>query len=143
MPLSRRAIQFSPLIFTLTAFSTPCQCWKGSGIQEGSLSASSYALGGLLLKGFGCGHFHLRGLGCLLWCHLLLAVLLHIHSQCSYQWAVANGVLQTATVITVLFIHLGILHGSHKMHHELLSNSVNTVRILALYFFVPLGTLLF
>ena len=35
MPLSRRAIQLSPLIITLATFSTPCHCWKGSGFEKG------------------------------------------------------------------------------------------------------------
>ena len=34
-PLSKRAIQLSPFILTLAMFSTPCQCWKGSGIKKG------------------------------------------------------------------------------------------------------------
>ena len=47
-----------------------------------------------------------------------------------------NEVLQTATMITTLFVHLGVLHSSCKMHRELLSNSVDTIGILALHFFV-------
>ena len=35
MPLSRRAIQLSPLILTLATFSTPCHHWKGSGLKKG------------------------------------------------------------------------------------------------------------
>ena len=34
LPLSRRAIQLSPLIFTLAIFLTPYQCWKGSGFKK-------------------------------------------------------------------------------------------------------------
>ena len=44
MPLSRRAIQLSPLIFTLAIFLTPCHCWKGSGFKKGSLCTLLYAL---------------------------------------------------------------------------------------------------
>ena len=72
---------------------------------------------------------------CSLTAYLLLMLLLtgsHKHE-----------VLQTATMIAALFLHLGVLHSSHKMHHELPSDSIKTIRVFAFHVFFFLGTVLF
>ena len=53
MPLSKRAIQLSPLTLTLATFSTPYHCWKRVRIKEGSLCVMSYTLGILSWGAFG------------------------------------------------------------------------------------------
>ena len=46
-------------------------------------------------------------------------------------------------MITVLLLHLGVLHGPHKVHHELFCNPVDTIRVFALHFLIPFGIFLF
>ena len=114
---------------------------KGIRIQEESLSALSYTLGASSW-GVSVCCFHLRGQGSLLWCCPHLAVYLHVCSRCSYQWAVVDEVLQTATMITALLFHFGILHSPHKAHHEFLHDPVDTIGVFAFHFFILHGTLL-
>ena len=142
VPLSRRAIQLSPLILTLAMFSTPCHCWKGSGFRKGVcahcsmpwvLPLEALLVWSLLSEGPGipssvpsppCG-------------------LMGIHSQCFYRWAVTEKVVQAATVIAAFPFLLGIFHSPHQVHHEFLCDTFNTVGVLTIYFFILLGTLLF
>ena len=65
-----------------------------------------------------------------------------ICSQCFYQWAVMDEVVQAATVIAAFVFPLGIFHGSCQMHYELLHDSFDTIRVLTIYPFILLGTLL-
>ena len=51
--------------------------------------------------------------------------------------------LQTATMTAALLFYLGILHSPHKVHHEFLCDSIDTIEVFALHFFVFLGILLF
>ena len=64
-------------------------------------------------------------------------------TQCPYQWAVVDEVLQTATMITTLLFYLGILHGPCKVHHEFLCDPIDTVGVFTFHFFIFLSTLLF
>ena len=54
-----------------------------------------------------------------------------------------DEVLQTATMVTALLFHLGILQSPHKAHHKLLHNPIDTIGVFAFHFFVFLSTLLF
>ena len=50
-----------------------------------------------------------------------------------------DKVLWATAMITVLLLHLGILHSPCKVHHELFHNPIDTVRVFAFYFFILLA----
>ena len=52
-----------------------------------------------------------------------------------------DEVIQTATVIAVFLFFLGIFHGSHQAHHELLHDSFDTIWVLTIHPFILLDTL--
>ena len=54
-----------------------------------------------------------------------------------------DKVVQAATVIAAFFFLLGVFHGPHQVHHELLCDTFDTIRVLTIYSFILTGTLLF
>ena len=119
-------MQLSPLIFTLATFLTPCHHWKGSGFKKG-VCAHCCTPWVCPLWCHWHGHFHWRSPGSFLWCHPLPAVSMGICSQCFYQLAVMDEVVQAATMIAAFLFFLGVFHGSHQVHYELLHDPINTV----------------
>ena len=104
-PLSRRAIQLSPLIFTLATFLTPYQCWKRSGFKKGVCVHHSTPLapplGASLVWPLLSERSGLPSLMPSPPCSFKM----WICSRCFYQWAVTDKVLQTATMVAMfLFI---------------------------------------
>ena len=129
-PLAKTAIQLYPFILTLATFSTPCQCWKGSGFKKG------VCLGGfmpweppsggslmcwLLLEGSGLPSLMLPPP-----CHITVCF-----PQSLYKQTIMDKMFQATIMITEL-LHLGILYSPCQAHHKLFSNPFYSAWIIAL-----------
>ena len=54
-----------------------------------------------------------------------------------------DEVVQAATVTAAFLFLLGVFHGPHQVHHEILCDTFNTTRVLTIHPFILLSTLLF
>ena len=140
-PLSRRAMQLSPLSLTLATFSILYHQLKGWDSRRespfGILCLEHPFLGHLW-----CGHLSLRGLVSLPWYCPLLLVWRHIYLSSWQPWAIMDEVVWAVTVITMLLCLLCLLHCSSKMHYEFLSYPFDAIWVVTISDFLLIGAFL-
>ena len=138
IPLSRRAIQLSPLTLTLAMFSILYHWLKGMGFKKGVcvwhfMPWVSCPGAPSVWSPFP------EGLGLPSLAPSPLFGLNEVCSRCHYQQTISDKMIWAATVVTVLLL-LSILHCSGKAYNEFLSYALNTIWVFTVNAFPLVST---
>ena len=141
-PLSKRAMQLSPFIFTLATFSILYHCWKGSGFKKGVCEVV-FTPWEPPSEGSSWCSWLSEGSGLPL---LLPSPPSHLTASCLsglHKLAITGEMFRAATVVTAFLICLGVFHCPCQSDHELLCHPLNSTRIITLWILTVVSILFF